>query len=131
MHCAFFGHFLDECTYYDVIPVQEPASSSDQVQVLDIGIFGIQKNIMKSLPTQKDCSPCTNQIISIVDSWQRATHRSNVTSAFLQAGFVYSEIESIYYVSVDPKKTRSVRGIEHEENHLFPDSKKRTPILKF
>ena len=86
---------------------------------------------MKSLPTQNDCSPCTNQIVSIVDSWQRATLRSNVTSAFRQAGFVYSEIGSTYYVKVDPKKTRCVRGIEHEENHLFPDSKKRAPILKF
>ncbi len=123
--------FMDECTYYDVIPIQEPASSSDQVQVLDIGIFGIQKNILKTLPTQKDCSPATNQIVSIVDSWQRATLRGNVTSAFRQAGFVYSENESTYYVSVDPKKTRCIRGVEHEENHLSPDSKKRTPVLKF
>ena len=101
------------------------------MQVLDIGIFGIQKNILKILPTQKDCSPATNQIVSIVDSWQRATLRGNVTSAFRQAGFVYSENESTYYVSVDPKKTRCIRGVEHEENHLSPDSKKRTPVLKF
>ena len=35
--------FIDECTFNDIIPYQEPASSSDQVQVLDIGIFCVQK----------------------------------------------------------------------------------------
>lgn len=51
--------FFDKCIYYDVIPIQEPVSSSDQVQILDIGI---QKNIMKILPF-------TNQIVSIIDSF--------------------------------------------------------------
>ena len=101
------------------------------MQVLDIGKFGVQKNIIKSLKSQDDCSPCTNQIISIVDSWQKATIRSNVTSAFRQAGFVNLEIDSKYYASVDPKKARSIRGIDHEENHLSPESKKRIPILEF
>lgn len=41
--CHNSNLFLDDCSYFDVIPVQEPANSSDQVQVLDLGIFGIQK----------------------------------------------------------------------------------------
>ena len=39
-HCS--DYFYDQCTYYDVYPFFEPAGSSDQVQALDLGIFGIQ-----------------------------------------------------------------------------------------
>lgn len=52
------------------------------MQVLDIGIFGVQKNLMSSLSSDPYYSSSVNQIIAIVDSWQRATIRRNVTSTF-------------------------------------------------
>lgn len=52
------------------------------MQVLDIGIFGVQKNLMSCLSSDPYYSSSVNQIIAIVDSWQRATIRRNVTSTF-------------------------------------------------
>ena len=40
----FSNMFLDDFTYFGIYPFPEPPGSSDQIQALDLGIFGIQKN---------------------------------------------------------------------------------------
>lgn len=45
---AYFSDYIwDECTYYGVFDFVESPESSDQLQVLDIGLFGIQKKSIK------------------------------------------------------------------------------------
>ena len=39
----FSEYFLEQCIFYGVFLFIEPPNSSDQLQVLDIGLFGIQK----------------------------------------------------------------------------------------
>lgn len=130
--CHNSDFFLDECTFRDVIPVQEPANSSDQVQVLDLGIFGIQKKIMNSLDKDEELTPVVNQIINIVDSWIKATTPSNITSAFKQAGFVYEDDEAYEYVmNCDITKARAVRGIEHNPNTYSPKANKKFRVKSF
>lgn len=124
--CHLSDFFLDECTYRDIIPFSEPSNSSDQVRVLDIGMFGVQKTLIKSITTDDSLSANSNQITSIVDSLMNTTLPSNVTSAFRQAGF-FKEEDSIfeYIVNCDIHKVRSVRGIEYCENPLLIPAKKK------
>lgn len=130
--CHNSDFFLDECTFNDVIPVLEPANSSDKVQVLDLGIFGIQKNIIGALKKDEELTPVVNQIINIVDSWIKATIPGNITSAFKQAGFVYEDDEKYGYImSCDIAKARAVRGIEHVPNTYSPKSNKKFRLPSF
>ena len=52
----FSDFFLDECTYYNIFPFQEPPGSSDQLQVLDLGIFDAQKAYKRSFSKNCTCS---------------------------------------------------------------------------
>ena len=116
----FSDYFLDECTYNGVYPFQEPAGTSDQVQPLDLGIFGIQKIIKPKERIKIDsCSKNTKTIVQIVNSWRKATTPSNVVAAFQQAGFYLEqdiEDEKQFFVRSDIAFSRAVRGIEHRDN---------------
>lgn len=110
----------------------EPPSSSDQVQVLDIGVFGVQKTLKKSITKDDSLNANSNEITSIVDSWLNATLPSKVTSAFRQAGFFKEEDSKFeYIVNCDISKARAVRGIEHCENPLLVPAKKNIPVPQF
>ncbi|KAK8887787.1 hypothetical protein M9Y10_038844 [Tritrichomonas musculus] len=124
-----FVRFLHGCAYRDIIPFLEPPNSSDQVQVLDIGMFGVQKNLKKSITTDDSLNANSNEITSIVDSWMKATLPCNVTSVFRQDCF-FKEEDSIfeYIVNCDIHKVRSVRGIEYCENPLLIPAKKKKNI---
>ena len=73
-------YFLDECTYYNVIPSFEPAGSSDQVQALDLGIFGIQKSLKGKIKTKKEIGPAAKEVLQIVNSWIKITTPDIVVS---------------------------------------------------
>ena len=49
----FSEYFLKECLYYGIAIFIEPPDSSDQLQVLDLGLFGIQKGKSKAFFTPK------------------------------------------------------------------------------
>lgn len=110
----FSDFFLDECTYFNVHPWQEPAGTSDQVQALDLGIFGIQKALKRSIDPPEFLSPDEKEIVAIVDSWKRATTPGNVTSAFRQAGIYQEKLDENYVMRANVKYARAVRGMEHE-----------------
>ena len=86
----FSDYFLDECTYHGVFPFPEPPGTSDQIQPLDLGLFSAQKAIKARLQNHKDVCENTNNIIKIIDSWQKCATPSNIVSAFRQAG-IYAE----------------------------------------
>ena len=63
----FSDYFLHECNHGGVYAWKAPASTSDQVQALDLGIFGNQKKIKtkfnsdsKLSPTDKKKKKCRN-----------------------------------------------------------------------
>ena len=99
----FSDFLLDECTYFNIHLWQEPAGTSDQVQALDLGIFGIQKILKRSISPPKYLGEEEKEIISIVDSWRRATTPANVTSAFRQAGIYYENHDGTYVIRADIK----------------------------
>ena len=87
----FSNYFLDECTYHDIFPLPVPAGTSDQIKPLDLGLFAAQEAIKMRLKNHKDLSENPNNIIRIIDSWQKCSTPSNIVSAFNQAG-IYSEL---------------------------------------
>ena len=103
--------FLDSCTFYNVYPWFEPAGTSDQVQALDLGIFGNQKKLKSRFNPNKSLTLMDKTIIEIVNSWQRSTCPSAVVSAFNQAGiYVYSSSDETI-VRCAAEKGRAVRGV--------------------
>ena len=105
--------FLDECTHTNVYPFYEPAGTSDQVQALDLGIFGNQKKIRSRYHPNDDFSKQEKSIIDIVNSWIRATTPKAVIRAFNQAGIYVESTEIGTFVRASAEKARAVRGIEH------------------
>lgn len=127
----FSDFFLDECTYFNVHPWQEPAGTSDQVQALDLGIFGIQKMMKRSIEPPEFLSPDEKEIVAIVDSWRRATTPGNVTSAFRQAGIYQEKLEDNYVMRANIKYARAVREMKHEPAPLPEEYIKTEPINVF
>ena len=127
----FSDYFLDECSFHGVFPFQEPAGSSDQVQALDLGIFGIQKSMKSKTSKFKGLSENSKNIIGIVDSWIKSTTPSNIVSAFGQAG-IYSVSENdreIVHASI--KYARAVRGISHEQYPTVITGSKTEKLIEF
>lgn len=109
----FSDYVLDEFTYYGIIPFQEPPGSSDQVQALDLGIFGVQKHFKTKIKTNSAFNDLSKNIQQIYNSWIRATYPDLIVSAFNQAGIFTIQIEGLDVVRADVRKARAVRGIEH------------------
>lgn len=128
----FCDYFLDECSYNNVYPFQEPSGSSDQVQPLDLGIFGAQKATKPRCSTKhKELSENSKNIIEIVDSWHRVTTPSNIVSAFNQAGIFVIESDEGPYTSASIEFARAVRGIEHKPCSNVVLSKKTEKLQCF
>ena len=110
----FSSFMLDECTYSDVFPMKEPPGTSDQIQPLDLGIFCAQKVQKKTIKDKPDLKQEENNILKIVESWQKATTPSNVVSAFKQAGIYMERVSDQVVMRADIKHARSVRNYVYE-----------------
>ena len=93
----FDDYFLNMCSYLGVVLIVEPPGSFDQIQALDLGIFGIQKVIKSGMRSNPDLDPQSDDITRIINSFQRAAVRNNVVyqPAFRQAG-IFITAEGIY-----------------------------------
>ena len=127
----FSDYVLDECTYHGVFPFQEPPGTSDQVQPLDLGIFGIQKAMKKQSNSFTDLSENSQNIINIVNAWHKATTPSNIVSAFQQAGIYIVNTPDEEYVQASVEFARAVRGMEHSTCHNVIEGPKTTKLLVF
>lgn len=106
-HCN--DYFLDECIYRKIFPIFLVPHSSDQTQMLDLGIFGIQKKNISKIRPEKNLSSQSKQIIKILNSWFSVATPSNITSAYKQAGLVpFMENGTLYY-KVDLDYARCLR----------------------
>lgn len=104
--------FTDECLYHGIYPFPEPPGSSDQVQALDLGIFGIQKK-QRTRTRSNNLSATSDSIRDIVNSFRKATLPDNVVSAFNQAG-IYIEVDNDNSrARASLEMARAVRGVDH------------------
>ena len=106
--------FLELCTFNNIYPFFEPPGTSDQVQALDLGIFGSQKHYKSRVrPNENFDQQQSVEIQQIVNSWMRATMPDQVVSAFKQAGIYKVEISNgVYVARADITKARAVRGVD-------------------
>ena len=124
-------YFLDECSYHGVYPWQEPPGTSDQIQALDLGIFGIQKKLKTKVSKNADLSKTSIEIAAIVDSWRKATTPSNIVSAFQQAGIFIESNDQFTRMRADPNKARAIRGMEHVPSNHIITGRKLSKIPEF
>ena len=113
------------------IPWKEPPETSDRIQALDLGIFGIQKALKRNIKPPKRLKDDEKEDIAIVDSWRIATTPANATSAFRQVGLYHEQHENGYVMRGDIKYARSIRGMSHEEAPIPVDDVKTIQTLSF
>lgn len=129
----FSEYFLEECLFYGNVVFFEPPDSSDQLQVLDIGLFGIQKKTIKKINVRKDFNEQSKELIRIINSWEAAS-RSNICSAFEQAGFskYQKDIGSqTFYMKVDINNAIRIRNLNTSPVIHGKEYKKRIKINQF
>lgn len=130
--CAHLSDFfLEESLYLGIVIFFEPPNSSDQLQVLDISLFGIQKKIIKRIHPNKNLSEQSEQIVKIINSWESAAQPSNIVSAFEQAGFYKYSDNGQLYMSADIENAVRVRGINSSPIIHGEELKKRVPVEYF
>jgi hypothetical protein len=85
-----------------------PPHSSDQVQPLDLGVFGTVKR-WSLAPISGAYSRQTAQAMRMFDAWQRATVPRVVVAAFRAAGFVPFLLDRQVYVKIDLAHATRIR----------------------
>lgn len=95
---------INESIYYD-FQIFELLNTSDQVQVLDLGIHEVQECIIFFQTAIDELCLCLNYIVSIIISWIISAIPSNVNHYFKQAEFIqffyptYNFIPNCYLVN--------------------------------
>ena len=107
----FSDYIQDECTFYNVYLVNEPAGSSDQVQALDLGIFGIQKSIKSTLRSNAEIDSQSDDIRKIYNSLQKSATPDNIVMAFRQAGITCLPYSGGLGTVVNIEHVRAIRDI--------------------
>ena len=107
-----------------------PAHSSDQIQPLDLGIFGVMKARMAGMQTDASFGPVSRQIMRMFDAWQMTTTPSNVVMAFRRAGLkvTWKQTEHDTYVSVDTRYATKVRHLQQQDGFLIERDRRRTTL---
>ena len=128
----FSDFFLDECTYQNIYPWKEPPGTSDQVQALDLGIFGRQKKCFQRYNPETNLASTDKDVIAIVNSWRRSTCPDAVVSSFNQAGiYIECDTEGNRIVRAAAEKGRAVRGIQHSNSDNVIQGRKTTKVIGF
>ncbi|KAH0791100.1 DDE-domain-containing protein [Histomonas meleagridis] len=92
---GFGVHFCDQFRKIlltdDIHPLLFAPHSSNQTQFVDLLIFGLQKAKMQQIRINNQFNPQTQQVIKILDSWQRVTTPINVIAAFRRGGLIIQQ----------------------------------------
>ena len=107
-----------------------PPHSSDQLQMLDLGIFGVMKLRMSQIRTSASFSTWTRQIIRMFNGWQMSTLPINVVMAFRRGGFTveWDVARQMNMVTVDARFAGKVRHLQQEDNFLIHRDRRRTAL---
>lgn len=93
-----------------------PPHSSDQVQMLDLGVFGYQKRISKfKVKPPSECSAQSKKIIKMVTGIYRSTDPLTTASSFRQAGIIYE------YSKNGIQTAKVFRGCARGVRHYSPE----------
>lgn len=109
----------------NIIIIFLPAHSSDQTQMLDLGIFGTQKRISRfKVKPPKEFTKQSKTIIKMVTAIYRSTDPFSTVSAFRQAGIVLNY--STNGAQVAKVKRGCARGVRHYSPERLSQEQNKT-----
>ena len=117
--------FHDQCFEQGIIPLFIPPHSSDQIQPLDLGIFGIQKTGMGRVHPPQWLSTQSQQLYKILGSWFASATPPNIISAFNQMG-IHVEWNSDSEILIAKANRALARNIRIRSNNVM--NKKRISV---
>ena len=126
--CHLTEDFLALMEDENIVCVQLPPHTSDQLQPCDLGIFSNQKRWQSRVTVDPRWSRQTKQIVRIVDSFRLATTPKNVVAAFRKSGIVtFLDQNLTLRARVDRCFATAVRDVEDPapEDH---EGKRRVKI---
>ena len=117
--CHQSDRFLELCEPENIVCRLIPPHTSDQLQPLDLGIFGIQKRWQTNITVESSLNCQTKQIIKICDSYRMATTHKNVVAAFKRAGLVTRLDETTLTLMMDVNRScaTAVREVADQTDH--------------
>jgi hypothetical protein len=86
--CRDSDWFLDEALARNVILHWLPSRSSDKMQPLDFGLFGLTEQAIRKVRIDPDKTAQSNQLIRMLCAWHIAVTPKNVIGSFRRAGLV-------------------------------------------
>ncbi|OHT04668.1 hypothetical protein TRFO_27741 [Tritrichomonas foetus] len=123
------SEFQEMCNENNVIIKFIPAHTSDQIQVLDLGIFANQKRWMHNLNYDDEYTWQTMQVMRMFDSFRMACSPKNIIAAFRRAGMIstYNIKTRVYDVTIDRRYATEVRHWEYQKP-VFKPNKNRIQL---
>ena len=114
--CHQTDEFLELALEANIICKFIPPHTSDQLQPLDLGVFGNQKRWQGNITVEADLNRQTKQVIKIYDSYRMATTPKNVIGAFRKAGLVvwFDTTTMMLMLRVDRQFATAIRDNENE-----------------
>ena len=117
-----------------------PPHSSNQLQVLDLGVFAIHKSLIKKVKLDEIASEAelVQIIIKIMSSWTSVCTPANLQSAWRAMGAVYNLDDEMVYLTFNKafaikllgqELTKEQRQLNYEA--MVKDSKKRINVDDF
>lgn len=97
-----------------IVSVFLPPHSSDQLQPLDVGIFGNHKAAQSRIYVPDSLSRQTQQVVRALAAFQAIAHPYAVTSAFRKAGIWPIYCNDRVYVEITVWSAKYVRGLPDE-----------------
>ena len=133
LHAHTSDDFVTECQEEQNIIIKPiPPHTSDQIQPLDLGIFGNLKHYVRSFSPPRELNKQTQKVIQIYDAYRTATSPKNVVGAFRVSGIIsiYNEEVDCLMVDVNTEYARHVRHFQQESACMMKDDKKRFYMFK-
>jgi hypothetical protein len=112
------------CQAHNVLPIWLPPHSSNQLQPLDLCIFGVTKRFLCRANKLEKVNLQTGHIVNILESFMTAAIPRNIIAAFRNAGIsLLMDADRTMRSHITPETTRCVLGsaLEQDLNALVSE----------
>jgi hypothetical protein len=102
--------FLDLCIEHNVVPFPSPPHPSNQVQPLDLGVFGVAKHLMTRLNRMDEANVQSVHIARLFSAFHSACNAVNVIESFRNPGIALHLDDGMLMCHVDLEECRCLLG---------------------
>jgi hypothetical protein len=127
--------FEEMCTENGIIPILIPPHSSNQLQMLDLSIFGVTKRYIARANRLEKVNIQTNHIHTVLQGFYSAATPANIVASFLNWGISLTmdpETRAIL-CTINPQAARCLLhaiGVEEHEQEVVEEPQERDPNLE-